>query len=86
MAHVMGQILQTLGGIGMYLSFLLIRPQHRCQFCSGWGVKGGRRKKACRWCRGTGIRFWPGARLVHRGAALAKRYILEFLRDRRYGP
>jgi hypothetical protein len=79
----MHDVLMILALTGAYIVFVLIRPHHRCWFCRGWGVKG-RRRKACRWCGGTGIRFWIGARLVHRGAALAKRYIAERLRERRF--
>lgn len=81
MAQLMGHILMTLGGIGAYVSFLLIRPQTRCWFCRGWGTKG-RRRNICRWCSGTGTRFRLGARLVHRGVALAIRHFLEWRNER----
>ena len=82
MTHVMTEILRALAVLAGYAVFLLIRPQTRCWFCRGWGMKG-RRRKQCRWCDGTGTRFRLGARLVHRGAAVAKRYIAERLRERR---
>ena len=57
-----------------WVVFLLIRPSKTCRSCAGWGAKG-RRRSYCPRCGGTGKRFRIGARLVHRGAAEAYRYI-----------
>lgn len=65
-------ILEGVAVLTGYVVFLFIRPQANCWWCRGWGVKG-RRKSSCRWCSGTGTRFRLGARLVHRGAAVALR-------------
>jgi predicted Zn-ribbon and HTH transcriptional regulator len=64
-------ILAIIAGYGL---FTLVRPHMACRKCSGWGSKTRRRRvSACGRCKGTGKVFRPGARLVHRGAALAIR-------------
>jgi hypothetical protein len=75
-------VLMALALLAGYAVFLFIRPQKPCRRCRGWGARG-RRRKAGRRCGGTGTRFRLGARLVHRGAALAMRYAAERLRERR---
>jgi DnaJ-class molecular chaperone len=69
-------ILAIVAGYGL---FALVRPTGSCRKCSGWGARKGRRRKvsACGRCSGTGKTFRPGARLVHRGAALAIRTVRE---------
>lgn len=78
----MTHVLVALALAGGYALFLLIRPQKNCWRCHGWGARG-RRRSSCRWCGGTGSRFRLGARLLHRGAALALRYAAERHRERR---
>jgi hypothetical protein len=43
----------------IYALFVFVKPDHACG-CDG----------RCPGCRGTGRRFWPGARLLRAGAAL----------------
>jgi DnaJ-class molecular chaperone len=72
--------LAIVAGYGL---FVLVRPAGACRKCSGWGARKGRRRRvsACGRCKGTGKTFRPGARLVHRGAALA----IRSMRERREG-
>jgi DnaJ-class molecular chaperone len=70
----MTQVLIALVLIAGWAVFLLIRPTKACRRCAGWGARG-RRRSYCAHCRGTGRRFRLGARLVHRGAAEAYRYV-----------
>jgi DnaJ-class molecular chaperone len=71
-------LLMFLAVVAGYGLFVLIRPTGSCRKCSGWGSKTKRRRvSACGKCSGTGKTFRPGARLVHRGAALAIRSIRE---------
>lgn len=76
----MTQFLMGLAIAAGYALFLLVRPTRACRSCGGWGAKGHRRAYCTR-CSGTGRRFRLGARLVHRGAAQAYRYV----RNRREG-
>lgn len=73
---MLAHVLITLAVIAGYGVFLLVRPHQKCRRCGGWG-SGGRRRAACPRCGGTGTKFRIGAPLVHRGAALAVRYIRE---------
>lgn len=50
-----------------YILFTLASPTRACKSC-------GRQRGPCPRCQGTGRRFRPGARLVHRGAATAWRH------------
>jgi len=61
--------------IAGYTLFVLASPTAACRACRGWGAKERRwrRRKACRRCGGTGVRFRPGARLAHRAAAALMR-------------
>jgi hypothetical protein len=68
------QVFTVLALLAGYAFFLLARPVKRCRPCAGWGAKG-RRRAYCVRCQGTGRRFRPGARLLHRAAAEAYRYI-----------
>jgi DnaJ-class molecular chaperone len=68
------QVLLVLGATAGYAVFLLVRPEKTCRRCSGWGARG-KRRTYCSCCQGTGKRFRFGARLVHRGAAGAYRYV-----------
>jgi DnaJ-class molecular chaperone len=57
-----------------YVLFILASPAGRCRTCRGWGTKPRRRRRrTCRKCGGTGIRFRPGATLVHRALSTARR-------------
>lgn len=79
MAALMTHILQVLAALTGYAGFLLIRPDKPCRKCQGWGAHTRRRgRTSCSRCQGTGRRFRLGARLVHRGAALAIRRYLEW--------
>ena len=73
----MTQLLMALAVLAGYGVFVFVKPARACRRCSGWGARG-RRRSACGRCRGTGKTFRPGARLVHRGAALAMRYVREW--------
>lgn len=74
----MTHLLIVLAIVAGYGLFALVRPHMSCRKCSGWGSKTKRRRtSACGKCSGTGKTFRPGARLVHRGAALAIRSIRE---------
>ena len=75
----MTHLLMSLAIVAGYALFVLVRPTGACRKCSGWGSRRGRRRKvsACGRCSATGKTFRPGARLVHRGAALAIRSIRE---------
>lgn len=80
----MTHVLVALVLIAAYIGFALIRPQKPCRRCSGWGVKG-RRRRSCPRCGGTGTHFRLGAPLIHRGKALALRYLIERSRARKDG-
>jgi hypothetical protein len=74
----MTHLLTVLALIAGYAVFVLIWPDMACGKCSGWGHKARRRRsKACGRCKGTGRQSRPGARVVHKGAAMAIRYIRE---------
>lgn len=74
----MTHLLMFLAIIAGYGLFVLVRPQMACRKCSGWGSRTRhRRVSACGRCQATGKTFRPGARLVHRGAALALRHLRE---------
>lgn len=74
MTHLL-TVLAIAAGYGL---FVLASPTWGCRKCSGWGSRTRRRKvSACGRCKGTGKVFRPGARLVHRGAALALRHLRE---------
>ena len=74
----MTHLLMFLAVVAGYGLFVLVRPQMACRKCSGWGSRTRRRKvSACGRCQATGKVFRPGARLVHRGAALALRHLRE---------
>ncbi len=81
MTHVL-QHPPALAVLAAYAVFLLIRPQAQLLVLPRLGRQGPP-PEACRWCSGTGTRFRLGARVVHRGAALAMRYAADRLRDRR---
>jgi DnaJ-class molecular chaperone len=71
----MSLLLLILGALAAYTLFVLASPATACRTCSGWGMKQRRRRRAaCPRCGGTGIRFRPGAPLVHRAAALRTRW------------
>lgn len=75
----MTHLLMLLAAVAGYGLFVLVSPTGSCRKCSGWGARTGRRRKvsACGRCQATGRTFRPGARLVHRGAALAIRAVRE---------
>lgn len=76
------QALVILALFAAYSLFVLVKPDTACRECGAWGHKSKRRRnRACGRCKGTGRQFRPGARLVHKGAALAIRYV----RERREG-
>lgn len=71
-------ILFLLAVVVVYGLFVLVKADRQCGTCGGWGNrKKRRRNKACSRCHGTGRTFWPGARLVHKGAALGLRQLRE---------
>jgi hypothetical protein len=53
-------VLAILGALALYGLVVFVKPDHACG-CSG----------RCSRCKGTGRRFWPGARLVRAAAMLA---------------
>ena len=66
-----------------YALFVLVTPATACRACRGWGIharrqatrgRRWRRRPDCRRCGGTGLRFRPGARLVHLAAAALIRH------------
>lgn len=71
----MTTLLLLLAGLTAYAGFVLVSPATACRSCRGWGAKGERwrRRQSCHRCGGTGIRFRPGAPLVHRAAAAIRR-------------
>ena len=74
----MTHLLVLLAILTAYGLFVLIKPDGPCHRCAGWGHRQKRRRRtACPRCQGTGRRFRPGARLVHKGAAAAVRAIRE---------
>jgi hypothetical protein len=73
-------VLAVLAIAAVYGLYALVKPEKTCRRCCGWGAKG-KRRASCKRCGGTGTCFRFGAPLVHRGAALARRY----LRERRDG-
>jgi hypothetical protein len=64
-------VLAALAVLLAYAVFVFLRPQTACRRCAR------RRRAACRRCKGTGVRFRLPARLVHRGAVMAMRYVRE---------
>jgi hypothetical protein len=60
-------ILIALGLLAGYALLVLASPTTACRSCARY------RGRPCPRCQGTGRRFRPGARLVHRGAARAHR-------------
>lgn len=80
----MTHLLIVLAVIAGYGLFVLVKPDKSCGRCGGWGHRQGRRRhSACPKCQGTGRAFWPGARLVHTGAAAAIRYLRERMEGER---
>ena len=77
----MTQILMALAILAIYALYALVKPEKICRRCRGWGAKG-KRRASCKRCGGTGTCFRFGAPPVHRGVALAIRYLRE-RRDRR---
>jgi hypothetical protein len=76
-------LLMALAALTGYGLFVLASPAAACRTCSGWGLHGrrwatrGRRwrgRATCRRCGGTGVRFRPGARIVHCAAAALIRH------------
>lgn len=64
-------ILAVLAG---YVLFVLASPATTCRACAGWAVRSRRRRRrTCRRCGGTGIRFRPGATVVHRALSAVRR-------------
>jgi len=57
-------VLVLLGLLCAYALFLLVSPTRACGSCM-------KHRGPCPRCKGTGRRFRPGARLVHRGAVSA---------------
>ena len=51
-------VLDGLIALAIYALFVFVKPDRPC------GCRG-----RCRACKGTGRRFWPGARLLRAGAA-----------------
>lgn len=75
-------LLAVLALIAAYAVFVRFKPDTACGKCNGWGHRAKRRRnRACNRCKGTGRKFRPGARLVHKAAAMAIKYI----RERREG-
>lgn len=71
-------ILLLLAALAVYSLFVLVKPDGQCRKCGGWGSQRKRRRnRACSRCQGTGRAFWPGARLVHKAAALGLRQLRE---------
>ncbi len=62
--NVMDHVLVILGLLLLWALFLLVSPTRACGSCD-------RHRGPCPRCKGTGRRFRPGARLVHRGAVQA---------------
>lgn len=60
-------ILLALGLLGAYVVLVLASPLHRCPRCKGTRIdRTGIRPRACRKCWVTGMRYRPGARLIHK--------------------
>lgn len=62
-----------------YVLFVLASPTTGCRKCHGFGTKGGsgigrRRRRPCGRCQGTGIRFRPGAPLIHKALSGYRRH------------
>ena len=84
MNAILNLILLAAAAAVVYSLFVLVIPMMACRKCSGWGQKTRRRKvSACGRCKGTGRQFRPGARLVHKGAALAVRQWHERAEEKR---
>jgi hypothetical protein len=68
-------LLIVLAVLAAYALFVLASPVTACRTCRGYGMKPRRwrRRATCHRCGGTGFRFRPGARLVHRAAAARMR-------------
>jgi hypothetical protein len=68
-------LLLILAALTVYTLFVLASPATACRSCRGWGAKGERwrRRQSCRHCGGTGIRFRPGAPLIHRAVSAIRR-------------
>jgi hypothetical protein len=62
----MDQVLVILGLAAFYALIVLVSPTKACGSCA-------RHRGPCPRCKGTGRRFRPGARLVHRGAVRARK-------------
>ena len=70
----MALVLIILAAATGYVLFVLASPAGACRTCRGWGTRSRRRRRrTCRKCDGTGIRFRPGAVLVHRALSTARR-------------
>ena len=70
----MALVLIILAAATGYVLFILASPAGACRTCRGWATKSRRRRRrTCRKCDGTGIRFRPGAVLVHRALSTARR-------------
>ena len=72
----MTTILIALAVTAGYVLFTLASPATRCRKCRGWGNKEQRwrRRGPCPRCGGTGIRFRPGAPLIHRAISRYRRH------------
>lgn len=66
-------LLITAAALAAYALFTLASPTTGCRRCRGFGTKGWRRR-ACPRCTGTGIRFRPGAPLIHRALSGYRRH------------
>jgi hypothetical protein len=66
-------LLIIFGAIATYILFVLASPTTGCYKCRGFATKG-RRRRPCRRCKGTGIRFRPGAPLLYRAIAGYRRH------------
>ena len=70
----MALILLILAAATGYVLFILASPAGACRKCRGWGIRSRRRRRrTCPRCGGTGIRFRPGAPLIHRALSTARR-------------
>jgi hypothetical protein len=60
-------ILLALGLLAGYVLLVLVSPLHRCPRCKGTRIdRTGMRPRACRHCWLTGMRYRPGAQLIHK--------------------
>ena len=69
----MTALLIIAAAVVVYALFVLASPVTGCRRCRSYGTKG-RRRRPCRRCDGTGIRFRPGAPLLYRAISGYRRH------------